>query len=33
MAFFAGQAVPGFEVEFMQVYKDGERPADYATGV
>ena len=33
VAFFAGQAVPGFEVEFMQVYQDGERPAGYATGV
>lgn len=33
VAFLAGQAVPGLEVEFMQVYKDGERPADVATGV
>ena len=33
VAFFEGQAVPGFEVEFMQVYKDGERLAGYATGV
>lgn len=33
VAFFDGQAVPGFEIEFMQVYKDGDRPADYATGV
>ncbi len=33
VAFLDGQAVPGFEIEFMQVYKDGERPAEYATGV
>jgi methylmalonyl-CoA/ethylmalonyl-CoA epimerase len=33
VAFLAGQAVPGFEIEFMQVYKEGERPADYSTGV
>jgi methylmalonyl-CoA/ethylmalonyl-CoA epimerase len=33
VAFFEGQAVPGFEVEFMQVYADGQRPAGYATGV
>ena len=33
VAFLAGQAVPGLEVEFMQVYQDGERPADVATGV
>lgn len=33
VAFMAGQAVPGFELEFMQVYKDGERPADFAKGV
>lgn len=33
VAFLAGQAVPGLEVEFMQVYKDGERPAEVATGV
>jgi methylmalonyl-CoA/ethylmalonyl-CoA epimerase len=33
VAFLEGQAVPGFEIEFMQVYKDGERPTDYSTGV
>ena len=33
VAFLAGQAVPGLEVEFMQVYKEGERPAEFATGV
>jgi methylmalonyl-CoA/ethylmalonyl-CoA epimerase len=33
VAFLEGQAVPGFEIEFMQVYRDGERPADYSTGV
>jgi methylmalonyl-CoA/ethylmalonyl-CoA epimerase len=33
VAFLEGQAVPGFEIEFMQVYKEGERPAEYATGV
>jgi methylmalonyl-CoA/ethylmalonyl-CoA epimerase len=33
VAFLEGQAVPGFEIEFMQVYRDGERPADFATGV
>jgi methylmalonyl-CoA/ethylmalonyl-CoA epimerase len=33
VAFLDGQAVPGLEVEFMQVYKDGERPAEFATGV
>ena len=33
VAFLDGQAVPGFEIEFMQVYKEGERPADYSTGV
>ncbi|HVA88875.1 MAG TPA: VOC family protein [Chloroflexota bacterium] len=32
VAFLAGQAVPGFELEFMQVYKEGERPADFAKG-
>lgn len=26
IAFFEGQMVPGFEIEYMQVYKDGERP-------
>lgn len=33
VAFLDGQAVPGLEVEFMQMYKEGERPADFATGV
>lgn len=33
VAFLDGQGVPGFEIEFMQVYADGERPADFATGV
>ena len=33
VAFLEGQAVPGFEIEFMQVYRDGEQPADFATGV
>jgi len=33
VAFLEGQAVPGFEIEFMQVYKEGEQPADFATGV
>jgi methylmalonyl-CoA/ethylmalonyl-CoA epimerase len=33
VAFLEGQAVPGFEIEFMQVYKEGERPADYSAGV
>jgi methylmalonyl-CoA/ethylmalonyl-CoA epimerase len=33
VAFLDGQMVPGFEVEFMQVYADGERPKEYATGV
>jgi methylmalonyl-CoA/ethylmalonyl-CoA epimerase len=33
VAFLEGQAVPGFEIEFMQVYKDGERPAEYSRGV
>jgi methylmalonyl-CoA/ethylmalonyl-CoA epimerase len=33
VAFLDGQAVPGFELEFMQVYKEGERPEKYATGV
>jgi methylmalonyl-CoA/ethylmalonyl-CoA epimerase len=33
VAFLEGQAVPGLEVESMQVYKDGDRPAEYATGV
>lgn len=33
VAFIDGQGVPGFEIEFMQVYADGQRPADYASGV
>ncbi len=33
VAFLDGQAVPGFEIEFMQVYKEGERPKEHATGV
>jgi methylmalonyl-CoA/ethylmalonyl-CoA epimerase len=33
VAFLEGQAVPGFEIEFMQVYKAGERPAEYETAV
>jgi methylmalonyl-CoA/ethylmalonyl-CoA epimerase len=33
VAFLEGQAVPGFEIEFMQVYKEGERPKEYAAGV
>jgi methylmalonyl-CoA/ethylmalonyl-CoA epimerase len=33
VAFLEGQAVPGFEIEFMQVYREGEQPADFATGV
>jgi methylmalonyl-CoA/ethylmalonyl-CoA epimerase len=33
VAFLEGQAVPGFEVEFMQVYKEGERPAEHTKGV
>jgi methylmalonyl-CoA/ethylmalonyl-CoA epimerase len=33
VAFLDGQVVPGFEVEFMQIYKEGEKPADSATGV
>lgn len=33
VAFLDGHAVPGFEIEFMQVYREDERPADYATGV
>jgi methylmalonyl-CoA/ethylmalonyl-CoA epimerase len=33
VAFFDGQAVPGFEIELMQVYQEGERPKEYATGV
>jgi methylmalonyl-CoA/ethylmalonyl-CoA epimerase len=26
VAFLEGQAVPGFEIEYMQVYREGERP-------
>lgn len=33
VAFLQGETLPGFNVEFMQVYKEGERPAKYATGV
>ena len=33
VAFLEGQGVPGFEIEFMQVYAEGQRPAEYATGV
>jgi methylmalonyl-CoA/ethylmalonyl-CoA epimerase len=33
VAFLDGQTVPGLEVEFMQVYTDDNRPAEYATGV
>jgi methylmalonyl-CoA/ethylmalonyl-CoA epimerase len=33
VAFLEGRAVPGLEIEFMQVYGEGERPSDYATGV
>jgi methylmalonyl-CoA/ethylmalonyl-CoA epimerase len=33
VAFTEGQMVPGFEVEFMQVYKEGERPEEYSKGV
>lgn len=33
VAFLEGQAVPGFEIEFMQVYREDERPREYATGV
>jgi methylmalonyl-CoA/ethylmalonyl-CoA epimerase len=33
VAFLQGQAVPGFELEFMQAYQEGERPSDFATGV
>jgi methylmalonyl-CoA/ethylmalonyl-CoA epimerase len=33
VAFLEGQAVPGFELEFMQVYREGERPSDFARGV
>ena len=30
MAFLEGEMVPGFEIEFMQVYKDGEKPEKYS---
>lgn len=33
VAFLDGTAVPGLEIEYMQVYKDGERPAGFAEGV
>jgi methylmalonyl-CoA/ethylmalonyl-CoA epimerase len=33
VAFLDGQAVPGFELEYMQVYKDGERPDEVATSL
>jgi methylmalonyl-CoA/ethylmalonyl-CoA epimerase len=33
VAFLQGQAVPGFEIEYMQVYKDGERPAEIASSL
>jgi methylmalonyl-CoA/ethylmalonyl-CoA epimerase len=33
VAFLEGQAVPGFEIEYMRVYGEGERPGKYATGV
>lgn len=33
VAFLEGQAVPGFEVEFMQVYKEGERPDEVASSL
>jgi methylmalonyl-CoA/ethylmalonyl-CoA epimerase len=33
VAFLEGQAVPGFELEYMQVYKDGERPDEIATSL
>jgi methylmalonyl-CoA/ethylmalonyl-CoA epimerase len=33
VAFLEGQIVPGMEIEFMQVYKPGEKPAEFATGV
>ena len=32
VAFLEGETVPGFNVEFMQVYVDGKRPEDYAKG-
>jgi methylmalonyl-CoA/ethylmalonyl-CoA epimerase len=33
VAFLEGQAVPGFEIEYMQVYKDGERPEEVASSL
>jgi methylmalonyl-CoA/ethylmalonyl-CoA epimerase len=33
IAFLEGQAVPGFEIEYMQVYKDGERPEEIASSL
>lgn len=33
VAFLQGQAVPGFEIEYMQVYKDGERPEEIASSL
>jgi methylmalonyl-CoA/ethylmalonyl-CoA epimerase len=33
VAFLDGQAVPGFEIEYMQVYKDGERPDEIASSL
>jgi methylmalonyl-CoA/ethylmalonyl-CoA epimerase len=33
VAFLEGQVVPGMEIEFMQMYLEGERPVDYAAGV
>jgi methylmalonyl-CoA/ethylmalonyl-CoA epimerase len=33
IAFLEGQAVPGFELEYMQVYKDGERPEEFASSL
>jgi methylmalonyl-CoA/ethylmalonyl-CoA epimerase len=33
VAFLEGQAVPGFEIEYMQVYRDGERPEEIASSL
>jgi methylmalonyl-CoA/ethylmalonyl-CoA epimerase len=33
VAFLDGQAAPGFEIEYMQVYKDGERPDEVASSL
>jgi methylmalonyl-CoA/ethylmalonyl-CoA epimerase len=33
VAFLEGQAVPGFELEYMQVYQDGERPDEIASSL